>query len=257
MNVFEYFGLFSKNKKIEKKSCSRISSKKRVLIDIDDVWKIYKMGEVEVPALRGLCLKIHEGDFAVVMGPSGSGKSTAMNMIGCLDIPTKGKIFLDGKNITSLDESELAKIRGKTIGFVFQKFNLIPSLNAVENVALAMTFQNVPVEERISKAEELLELVGLTSRKYHRPGELSGGEQQRVAIARALANDPDIILADEPTGNLDSKTGTKIIELLVDLYKNQNKTLIIVTHDSRFEKIAKGEKVFYLRDGKIENEKQN
>lgn len=232
-------------------------SKRKTLIDINDVWKIYKMGTVEVPALRGLSLKIKQGDFAVVMGPSGSGKSTIMNMVGCLDVPTKGKILLDGKNISHLEESNLSKIRGSRIGFIFQKFNLIQSLTALENVALAMVFQDTPKQEREKRASELLDLVGLEHRKNHTPSEMSGGEQQRVAIARSLANNPEIILADEPTGNLDSKTGKKIVELLIDLWENQNKTLIIVTHDSRFETLVKGEKLFYLKDGRVENEKNN
>ncbi len=183
--------------------------------------------------------------------------STAMNMIGCLDVPTKGKIYLNGKDISSLEESELAQIRGSKIGFVFQKFNLIQSLTAIENVALTMVFQNISKEERIKRASELLDIVGLEHRKNHLPSEMSGGEQQRVAIARSLANDPEIILADEPTGNLDSKTGKKIVKILIDLWKNKNKTLIIVTHDSRFEKLARDEKVFYLKDGRVENEKSN
>ncbi len=232
-------------------------SKRKTLIDINDVWKIYKMGTVEVPALRGLSLKIKQGDFAVVMGPSGSGKSTIMNMVGCLDVPTKGKILLDGKNISHLEESNLSKIRGSRIGFIFQKFNLIQSLTALENVALAMVFQDTPKQEREKRASELLDLVGLEHRKNHTPSEMSGGEQQRVAIARSLANNPEIILADEPTGNLDSKTGKKIVELLIDLWENQNKTLIIVTHDSRFETLVKGEKLFYLKDGRVENKKNN
>ncbi len=240
-----------------KQTSKRKTTSRKTLVEIKDVWKIYKMGEVEVPALKGLNLKINQGEFVVVMGPSGSGKSTAMNMIGCLDTPTKGKIFLDNQNISSLEESELAKIRGKKIGFIFQKFNLIQSLTALENVALTMAFQDISKEDRDQKAEELLALVGLHSRKSHRPSELSGGEQQRVAIARALANDPEIVLADEPTGNLDSKTGFKIIDLLINLHKNKNKTIIIVTHDPRFEKLVKGEKIYYLKDGRIENEKQN
>jgi len=247
-------GIF-KDEKNRKVCTKKFSSKKKVLIDVKNVWKIYSMGEVEVPALSGLSLRIKQGDFAVVMGPSGSGKSTAMNMIGCLDTPTKGEIYLDGKNIACLSETELAKIRGKKIGFVFQKFNLIQSLSAVENVALSNVFQNVPRDERIGSAEKLLEIVGLKGRMYHRPGEMSGGEQQRVAIARALANDPEIILADEPTGNLDSATGKKIMQLLIDLHQKQKKTLIIVTHDHRFENIVKDEKLFYLKDGRIENEK--
>jgi putative ABC transport system ATP-binding protein len=228
----------------------------KTVIDIQEAWKIYTMGEIKVPALRGLSMKINKGDFAVVMGPSGSGKSTAMNCIGCLDIPTKGKVLLDGHNIARLGESRLAQIRGKKIGFVFQKFNLINTLNAIENVTLPMVFKEEFVPDKSEKAKELLTLVGLGERMYHRPTELSGGEQQRVAIARALANDPEIILADEPTGNLDSKMGQQIMQLLVDLHKKHKKTIIIVTHDPRFVKLKDVNRVFWLNDGKIEKEEK-
>jgi putative ABC transport system ATP-binding protein len=222
------------------------------IIDIKDAWKIYKMGEVEVPALRGLTLHINNGDFVVIMGPSGSGKSTCMNCVGCLDIPTKGHVYLDGKDISKINESHLAQIRAKKIGFVFQTFNLINTLNAIENVTLPMIFKEEFVEEKIEKAKKILISVGLKDRMYHRPTEMSGGEQQRVAVARALANDPDIILADEPTGNLDSEMGKQIMELLSDLHINHKKTLIIVTHDPRFAKMKHLEKIFYLKDGRIE-----
>ena len=175
----------------------------RSIIRLDDVWKIYKMGDVDVPALRGLDIDVKEGEFITILGKSGSGKSTSLNMVGCLDIPTKGKVYLDGQDISKLDENELARIRGKKIGFVFQTFNLIPSLNAIENVMLPMLFQGVPEDTRRRKASELLNLVGLGGRMLHKQAELSGGERQRVAIARALINDPEIILADETTGNLD------------------------------------------------------
>jgi putative ABC transport system ATP-binding protein len=234
---------------------AKISSKKPI-IDVREVLKIYKMGDVEVKALRGLTLDIKPGEFAVIMGPSGSGKSTAMNIVGCLDIPTKGAVYLEGKNIAQMTESHLAQIRGKKIGFVFQKFNLINTLNAIENITLPMIFKAEYVDQKIDKAKKLLTLVGLGERMYHRPTELSGGEQQRVAIARALSNDPDIILADEPTGNLDSKTGKQIMDLLVDLHIKKGKTLIIVTHDARFTKLPHLEKVFYLEDGKIGNVKK-
>ncbi|MBT4114559.1 ABC transporter ATP-binding protein [Candidatus Woesearchaeota archaeon] len=228
----------------------------KAIIDVKDVWKIYTMGSVEVPALRGLTLTIKQGDFAVIMGPSGSGKSTAMNCVGCLDIPTKGTVHLDGKNIAKMSESKLAQIRGEKIGFVFQTFNLIPTLTAIENVTLPMIFKEAFVSDKRGKAKKILISVGLGERMHHRPGELSGGERQRVAIARALANDPDIILADEPTGNLDSKMGQQIMDLLLDLHSKHKKTLIIVTHDPRFAKLKGVDCVFWLKDGKIDKEEE-
>ncbi len=221
------------------------------IIKIDNVWKIYKMGEVEVAALRGLTLEIKEGEFVAVQGPSGSGKSTAMNMIGCLDVPSKGKIFLEGKDISKLEESQLAQIRGKKIGFIFQKFNLINTLSAKENIMLPMAFQGIPEEQREKRAKKLLELVELEDRMNHKPNELSGGEQQRIAIARSLANNPEVILADEPTGNLDSKAGINVMEFLDKLHKKEGKTIIMVTHDNNLAKYA--QRVEYLMDGKIIN----
>ena len=202
------------------------------VIRLNGVWKIYKMGEVEVPALRGLTMDIFPCEFVAIMGPSGSGKSTAMNMVGCLDVPTRGQILLEDKDIAELEESDLAQIRGKKIGFIFQQFNLITNLTALENVAMPMIFQNTPAYERTRQATRLLGLVGLGDRMYHRPTELSGGQQQRVAIARSLANDPDVVLADEPTGNLDSTSGKEIMDLLTQLHKEENKTIIMVTHDN-------------------------
>jgi len=224
-------------------------AKDNAVIKIEDVWKIYKMGDVEVPALRGLNLEIKKGEFVAVMGPSGSGKSTAMNMIGCLDIPTKGRIFLDGKDISRLSESDLAQIRGKKIGFIFQQFNLIQTLTALENVMLPMTFQGIPAGNRKEKAIELLKLVELDQRMDHKPSELSGGQQQRVAIARALANDPEVILADEPTGNLDSKTGMLVMDFLKKMHNTQCKTIVLVTHDVNVAEHA--ERIEFLRDGAI------
>jgi len=218
------------------------------LIKLENVHKIYKLDSVEVPAINGISLNINKGDFVAVIGPSGSGKSTAMNMIGCLDTATKGEIFLGNHDIANLDESDLAQIRGKRIGFIFQTFNLIPSLTALENVALPMTFQNVPRSVKLKKAKELLEIVGLGHRISHLPGQLSGGERQRVAIARALVNDPEIILADEPTGNLDTKTGNEIMKLLKDLNK-KGKTIILVTHNPDLTKLAN--KIVRLKDGKL------
>lgn len=222
---------------------------KDIIIKLDDVWKIYKMGEVEVPALRGVNLEVKRGEFLAVMGPSGSGKSTAMNMIGCLDVPTKGRIFLEKQDISHLSESDLAQIRGKKIGFIFQTFNLIPTLSALENVALPMIFQNMPKEERVRRATELLEMVGLGDRIKHKPNELSGGQQQRVAIARSLINDPEVILADEPTGNLDSVSGHKVIDFLCELHEKEKKTIVMVTHDANIAKCAG--RMEYLHDGQI------
>jgi len=218
------------------------------LLKLEDVYKIYTLGEEKVAAIDGISLSIHKGDFVALIGASGSGKSTAMNLVGCLDTASKGNIFLNSINIQDLEESELAQIRGKKIGFIFQTFNLIPSLDALENVSLPMTFQNVPREQRIKKAKEVLKQVGLAGRMYHLPSQLSGGQRQRVAIARALINDPDIILADEPTGNLDTKTGEEIMDLLVELNK-KGKTIILVTHNYDLTKLAN--KIITLKDGKI------
>lgn len=222
---------------------------KDIIIELDNVWKIYKMGEVEVPALRGLNLQIKRGEFVAIQGASGSGKSTALNSIGCLDVPTKGKVYLEDKDISKLSESELAQIRGKKIGFIFQQFNLINTLTALENVKLPMIFQNIPENERTKKAKELLEMVELGDRVNHKPNELSGGQQQRVAIARSLANDPEVILADEPTGNLDSKTGENVISFLGKLHKEKKTTVIMVTHDATLAKHA--QRIEYLKDGII------
>ncbi|MFC1723199.1 ABC transporter ATP-binding protein [Nanoarchaeota archaeon] len=222
---------------------------KKSVIKLEKVWKTYKMGEVEVHALRGLELDIRQGEFVAVMGPSGSGKSTAMNMIGALDIPSRGRILLDNKDISHLEESDLAQIRGRKIGFIFQQFNLIPTLTALENVMLPMTFQGMDVEDRVERASELLTMVGLGDRLDHKPTELSGGQQQRVAIARSLANDPEVVLADEPTGNLDSKTENVIMDFLNKLHKNEDKTIVMVTHDEDVAKHA--QRVEFLKDGVI------
>ncbi len=218
------------------------------IIQLKGISKIYKMGDSEVNALSDVDLTIERGDFLVIVGPSGSGKSTMMNLVGALDFASKGDIFLDGQNIENLTESGLAQIRGKKIGFVFQSFNLIPTLTAIENIALPMIFQGVNKEERMARAENILKQVKLTHRRTHLPNELSGGERQRVAIGRALANDPEVILADEPTGNLDTKTGLEIIKLFVEFNK-KGKTIIIVTHDLDLIKYAG--KVLKIRDGKI------
>lgn len=222
---------------------------KKKLIDLHNVKKIYKMGEVEVRALNGIHLHVNKGDFISVIGPSGSGKSTMMSMIGCLDRPTEGQLYLDGHDISKMSESHLAQIRGRKIGFIFQKFNLIPSLSAIENVTLPTIFQGYDEDESAQIGRQKLALVGLEKRMNHRPMELSGGEQQRVAIARALMMEPEVILGDEPTGNLDSKTGTEILNLLKRLHKEQGTTLIIVTHDSSISEQA--ERIIKLKDGKI------
>ena len=221
---------------------------KDTIIKLDNVWKIYQMGEVKVEALRGLSLEIKKGEFVAIMGPSGSGKSTAVNMIGCLDVPTRGHIYLDQHDISKLSESDLAQIRGKKIGFIFQQFNLINTLTALENVALPMLFQDTGRKERLETAKKLLEMVELGDRLNHKPNELSGGQQQRVAIARSLSNDPEVVLADEPTGNLDSKTGEIVIRFLEKLNK-EGKTIIMVSHDANVAKHA--QRIEHLKDGRV------
>jgi len=222
---------------------------KEIIIELKDVSKHYQMGETVVKALDKVNVKINRGDFVVILGPSGSGKSTMMNMVGALDLSTKGQIYLENQDIEKLPESELAQIRGKKIGFVFQTFNLIPTLNALENIELPMIFHRIPRAERKERAEEILKKVNLLPRKKHFPNELSGGERQRVAIGRALANNPDVILADEPTGNLDSKTGKEIMEIFKELNK-QGKTIILVTHNLNLVKY--GNKILKMKDGKID-----
>lgn len=222
------------------------------IIELKQVWKTYPMGLAKVHALRGINLQVRPKEFLAVQGPSGSGKSTAMNLIGCLDIPTDGSIYLDGKDISELAESDLAQIRGRKIGFIFQRFNLIDTLTALENVTLPMTFQDIPENERRRRATELLTKFGLGERLDHKPNELSGGQQQRVAIARALAIDPPVILADEPTGNLDSKTGKEVMQYLREL-NDQGKTIVMVTHDDNLAHYA--DRIEFLKDGQIVNSK--
>ena len=220
------------------------------IIELKNVSKHYFMGDNVVRAIDGVDMTIERGDFVAIMGPSGSGKSTGMNLTGSLDLATHGEIYLDGQDIEHLEESELAQIRGKKIGFIFQQFNLIPNLTAKGNVMLPMLFQGVSREERESRAEELLAMVELKDRMEHFPNQLSGGQQQRVAIARSLANDPEVILADEPTGNLDSKTEIKIMDFLTRM-NSKGKTIIIVTHSPEIaEKYART--IYWLKDGKIE-----
>jgi len=219
------------------------------VIKLENVWKIYQFGKIELPILKGISLDINPGAFVVILGPSGSGKSTMLNMVGCLDLPTKGKVFLDGQDISQMSEDKLAQIRGKKIGFVFQQFNLLQNLNALENVMLPMIFQGKSEKERIKKAESLLTTFGLGNRMGHKPAELSGGEQQRIAICRALSNDPEILVADEPTGNLDSTTGKKIMETFIDLHKNEKKTIIVVTHDPTIANY--GNQIVHIKDGQL------
>ena len=222
------------------------------IIELRNVTKEYGKGESKVIAVSNINLKIRESESIAIMGPSGSGKSTLLHLIGCLDKPTKGKIFIEGKDVSNLSENELAKIRREKIGFVFQFFNLIPVFTALENVELPMLFSKR--SNRKERAKELLKLVGLEHRLHHYPSQLSGGETQRVAIARALANDPKIILADEPTGNLDSKSGKEVMEFLVKLNKEKGVTLLIITHDAFIAKHAK--KIIRIKDGKIIWKKQ-
>jgi len=224
------------------------------IIRLENVEKEYFIGTNVVRALAGASLKVKKGDFIAIVGPSGSGKSTMMNMIGALDVPSKGEIYLEDKNIAVMTESELAQIRGRKIGFVFQNFNLIPTLTAKENVSLPMIFQGVNKVDREDRADDLLRKVGLGDRMDHLPGELSGGQKQRVAIARALANNPELILADEPTGNLDSKTGEDIMKLFKNLNKDGT-TVVLITHDINVAKNAG--KVLKMKDGRFENGKSN
>ena len=225
------------------------------LIELDNVWKTYRMGEMEVSAIQGVSLSINMGDFVAITGPSGSGKSTMMNVVGALDMPTKGSVYLDGKDVSKMRESDLSSLRGKKIGFVFQQFNLIQTLTALENVMMPMELQGVDGKISEMKARKLLEQVGLSDRMHHTPSQLSGGQQQRVAIARALAADPEIILADEPTGNLDSKSGEYIMDILGKLHKDHEKTIILVTHDINLVHYA--HRIVKLKDGKVESDNKN
>ena len=218
------------------------------VIDLKNIYKIYKMGENEVYALNDVSLHIDDKEFVSIIGPSGSGKSTLMNMLGCLDVPTKGTYTLDGYDVGSKTDDELAAIRNEKIGFVFQGFNLLPKLTALENVELPLIYQGVPAKERKERATKALESVGLGERVDHKPTELSGGQQQRVAIARALVTNPPIILGDEPTGNLDSKSGKEVMEIFKDLHKKGN-TIILITHDANVA--AQAERIVRIQDGKL------
>jgi putative ABC transport system ATP-binding protein len=222
-----------------------------VAILTEDLWKTYEMGGEKLHALRGIDLTIRRGEYVAVMGPSGSGKSTLMNLIGCLDTPTAGKYWLAGRLVSELDDDELAAIRNKEIGFVFQTFNLLPRATALHNVELPMIYNGTPSEERLARARRALEAVDLGERMLHKPNELSGGQRQRVAVARALVNSPSIVLADEPTGNLDSKTGDEIMGLFVRLHAQGN-TIILVTHEQDIARRA--DRIIHVRDGKVESD---
>lgn len=219
------------------------------ILRLRDVWKVYQMGEVGVPALRGVSVDIQRGDFVAIMGASGSGKSTMMNLIGCLDLPSKGKVLLKSKDISVLSESDLASFRGRTIGFIFQQYNLIPSMSAFGNVTLPLEFQEFSDNVAKHRAEKILNLVGLGDKMWNLPSQLSGGQQQRVSIARSLVGDPEVILADEPTGALDSVTGKEILEILKRLWKEEGKTVIMVTHDKKLAKYANT--LVELKDGEV------
>ena len=224
------------------------------LISLEDIHKTYQIGEIEVPALRGISMRVQRGEYIAIMGPSGSGKSTLMNLIGCLDTATQGEYWLNGENVSSLSDNELARIRNKEIGFVFQTFNLLPRANALHNVELPLIYAGVPMGERRQMAREALTAVGLGDRMNHKPNELSGGQRQRVAIARALSNKPSLILADEPTGNLDSATGEEILVMFDELSRKGN-TLIVVTHEEFVA--ARAARVVRLFDGKILSDAYN
>jgi putative ABC transport system ATP-binding protein len=221
------------------------------LIETVDLWKTYQMGEEQIHALRGVSIQIERGEYVAIMGPSGSGKSTLMNLIGCLDTPSKGSYLLNSKQVSQMDDNELARIRNEEIGFVFQTFNLLPRATALRNVELPLVYAGVPAKDRELRAKAALEKVELSSRMGHRPNELSGGQRQRVAIARALVNNPSILLADEPTGNLDSKTGVEIMGLFERLHKAGN-TIVLVTHEP--DVAAYAYRSIHIRDGQVEQD---
>ena len=222
------------------------------LIEVENVRKVYKMDGVEFEALKGVSFTVEKEEFVIIMGPSGSGKSTLMHILGALDVPTSGKYILNGKDITSMTRDELARVRNKNIGFIFQGFNLLPRMSALENVELPMLYAGLPAGERRAKAKQSLDLVGLLEWADHRPNQLSGGQQQRVAIARALVNDAPLLLADEPTGNLDSKTGVQVMETLTYLNSERGITIVLVTHDSGIARY--GKRIVRVLDGMISSD---
>jgi putative ABC transport system ATP-binding protein len=224
------------------------------ILEVRNIRKGYKLGKIQVPALRGITFNVNQGEFLAIFGPSGSGKSTLLHLMGGLDRPDEGEILIDGSNLQDLHDNELAELRLKKIGFVFQFFNLLPRLTALRNVELPLTVAGLPEKEALEKAEEMLKLMGLEARFDHRPSELSGGEQQRVAMARALINDPKIVLADEPTGNLDTKTGWELVELMRKLNKEKGQTFVMITHDPHIAETA--DHMIHLRDGLIEGTKE-
>jgi len=221
------------------------------LIETNDLWKTYTMGDEEIHALRGVSIQIEKGEYVAIMGPSGSGKSTLMNLIGCLDTPTKGTYLLNEKQVSTMNDNELARIRNEEIGFVFQTFNLLPRATALHNVELPLVYAGISAKERLDRARAALEKVELGARMNHKPNELSGGQRQRVAIARALVNNPSILLADEPTGNLDSKTGVEIMALFARLHEAGN-TIVLVTHEA--DVAAYAHRQILIRDGKVEKD---
>ena len=220
-----------------------------IVIRTYDLWKTYVMGDQEIHAVSGVDIEIKRGEYVAIMGPSGSGKSTLMNLIGCLDTPTKGQYYINGRLVSEMNDDELARIRNKEIGFVFQTFNLLPRATSLHNVELPLIYSGMPAEARLAKAKKAIEAVDLTARMYHKPNELSGGQRQRVAVARALVNNPSILLADEPTGNLDTATGNEIMALFERLHQ-QNNTIVLVTHEHDIAMHA--HRIIHIRDGKVE-----
>jgi putative ABC transport system ATP-binding protein len=228
---------------------------KKALISFRDVWKVYQMGEVQINALKNINFDIQPNEFTAIIGPSGSGKSTMMNLVGCLDTPSRGEILLNSKDIAHMDESDLSRLRGKTIGFVFQQYNLMPGITALENVLLPLEIQEIDDDVALGRAKEVLELMGLSDKMNNLPSQLSGGQQQRVSIARSLACDPELILADEPTGALDSQTGLDVMNILYRLWKEKGKTVVMVTHDMNLARYARRHIV--LKDGMITRDEAN